>query len=68
MAWFCPTTAEISCIEQIETVVLDTTLTENERQELMTELWTRLENLHGSRVLTLVSPEGTVLQSPFERV
>jgi len=34
----------------------------------MTELWTRLENLHGSRVLTLVSPEGTVLQSPFERV
>jgi hypothetical protein len=68
MAWFCPTTAEISCIEQIETVVLDTTLTESERRDLMERLWNRLETLHGSRVLTLVSPEGTVLQSPFERV
>ncbi len=65
MAWFTPTPMEISAIEQIETAFHDDSLTENQRQGLIEELWVRLERAHGSKVLSLVSPEGAVIERPF---
>lgn len=65
MAWFTPTPLEISAIEQIETAFHDETLTENQRQGLIEQLWVRLERAHGSKVLSLVSPEGAVIERPF---
>ena len=65
MAWFTPTPMEISAIEQIETAFHDDSLTENQRQGLIEKLWVRLENAHGSKVLSLVSPEGAVIERPF---
>ncbi|MBP7118659.1 hypothetical protein KBA63_01105 [Candidatus Woesebacteria bacterium] len=65
MAWFTPTPLEISCIEQIETAVNDDSLTENQRQGLIEQLWIRLERAHGCKVLSLVSPEGAVIERPF---
>lgn len=65
MAWFTPTPMEISAIEQIETAFHDDTLTENQRQGLIEDLWVRLERAHGSKVLSLVSPEGAVIERPF---
>lgn len=66
MAWFSPSPAEISAIEQIETVYHDTSLHEDRRDKMIKRLWAELEKAHGSRVLSLVSPEGMVIQSPFE--
>jgi hypothetical protein len=66
MAWFSPTPAEISAIEQIETVYHDDSLQGDRREKLIRRLWADLEKAHGSRVLSLVSPEGMVIQSPFE--
>ena len=65
MAWFTPTPMEISAIEQIETSFHDDSLTENQRQGLIEQLWVRLERAHGSKVLSLVSPEGAVIERPF---
>lgn len=65
MAWFTPTPLEISAIEQIETAFHDDSLTENQRQGLIEQLWVRLERAHGSKVLSLVSPEGAVIERPF---
>ena len=65
MAWFTPTPMEISAIEQIETAFHDSSLTENQRQGLIEKLWVRLERAHGSKVLSLVSPEGAVIERPF---
>lgn len=65
MAWFTPTPMEISAIEQIETAFHDDSLTENQRQGLLEQLWVRLERAHGSKVLSLVSPEGAVIERPF---
>ena len=65
MAWFTPTPMEISAIEQIETAFHDDSLTENPRQGLIEQLWVRLERAHGSKVLSLVSPEGAVIERPF---
>ena len=66
MAWFSPTPMEISAIEQIETAFQDSSLYETNREKLIKKLWANLEKAHGSRVLSLVSPEGIVIQSPFE--
>jgi hypothetical protein len=66
VAWFSPTPAEISAIEQIETVYHDNTLQNERREKMIRNLWAQLEKAHGSRVLSLVSPEGMVIQSPFE--
>ncbi len=66
MAWFSPTTSEISAIEQIETAFHDASMEGNHREKLIRKLWAELEKAHGSRVLSLVSPEGTIIQSPFE--
>lgn len=65
MAWFTPTPMEISAIEQIETAFHDDTLTENQRQGLIEQLWVRLERAHRSKVLSLISPEGAVIERPF---
>lgn len=65
MAWFTPTPMEISAIEQIETAFHDDDLTENQRQGLIEQLWVRLERAHGSKVLSLVSPEGAIIERPF---
>jgi hypothetical protein len=65
MAWFTPTPMEISAIEQIETAFHDDSLTENQRQGLIEQLWVRLERAHGSKVLSIVSPEGAVIERPF---
>jgi hypothetical protein len=66
VAWFSPTPMEISAIEQIETAFQDSSLYETHREKLIKKLWANLEKAHGSRVLSLVSPEGIVIQSPFE--
>jgi hypothetical protein len=66
MAWFSPTPLEISAIEQIETAFDDPTLHEIEREDLLRRLWVRLERAHGGKVLSLVSPEGIVIERPFE--
>jgi len=66
VAWFSPTPMEISAIEQIETAYQDSSLYEEHREKLIKKLWNDLEKAHGSRVLSLVSPEGIVIQSPFE--
>jgi len=66
MAWFSPTPMEISAIEQVETAFTDTSLYENDRRKLIKKLWSELEKAHGARVLSLVSPEGIVMQSPFD--
>jgi hypothetical protein len=65
MAWFTPTPLEISTIEQIETAFVDATLPEEQRQSLIESLWVRLERAHGSKVLSLVSPEGAVIERPL---
>ena len=65
MARFEPTPIEISAIEQIETVFNDDTIGQDYRAKLMQKLWARLEQVHGSRVLMLQSPEGEIIQSPF---
>ena len=65
MARFDPSTKEISAIEQIETVFNDTVMEENRRVKLMEKLWAQLEQVHGSRVVMLQSPEGQVIRSPF---
>lgn len=66
MAWFSPTPREISAIEQIETAFMDASLFEAHREKLIKKLWKELERAHGARVLSLVSPEGIVIQSPLE--
>jgi len=66
VAWFSPTPMEISAIEQIETAYQDSSLYDEQRERLIKKLWANLEKAHGSRVLSLVSPEGIVIQSPFE--
>jgi hypothetical protein len=66
VAWFSPSPMEISAIEQIETAFQDSSLQENQRDSMIKQLWAKLEEAHGSRVLSLVSPEGAVIQSPFE--
>ena len=66
MSWFSPTPMEISAIEQIETAFQDSSLRDTQRESLIKKLWADLEKAHGSRVLSLVSPEGVVIQSPFE--
>lgn len=66
MAWFSPTPMEISAIEQIETAFHDSGLNDSHRESLIRKFWAELEKAHGSRVLSLVSPEGTIIQSPFE--
>ncbi len=66
MAWFDPSLAEIATIERIETVYFDYTLTEEKRGKLLKRFWAELEILHQDKVSFLVSPEGKVLQSPFE--
>ncbi len=63
--WFEPTPLEISAIEQIETAFNDDSLTENQRQDLIQELWIRLERAHGSEVLSFVTPEGAIIERPF---
>ncbi|MBL8117826.1 MAG: hypothetical protein J0L63_05810 [Anaerolineae bacterium] len=65
MAWFTPTPSEISAIEQIETAFHDDSLTDDQRQRLIERLWIRLEYAHGSKVLSLVSPEGAIIERPF---
>ncbi len=65
MAWFTPTPIEISCIEQIETAFFDDTLTENQKQRLLEDQWLRLERAHGCKVLSLVSPEGAIIERPL---
>ena len=64
MAWFDPSPAQISLIEQIETAYYDTCIQERERRQRLEALWTRLETMHGDRVLHLMSPEGHVIRSP----
>lgn len=66
MAWFDPSVAEIATIERIETVYFDYTLTEEKRSKLLKRFWAELEILHHDKISFLVSPEGKVLQSPFE--
>ena len=66
MAWFDPSISEIAAIERIETVYYDYTLTEEKRSRLLKRFWAELEILHQDKVSFLVSPEGKVLQSPFE--
>ncbi|HEX2908948.1 MAG TPA: hypothetical protein VHO69_18895 [Phototrophicaceae bacterium] len=65
MAWFDPSLAEMSLIEQIETAYYDTEIHEEWRRRLLKKLWAQLENMHGDRVLHLVSPEGDVIRSPL---
>lgn len=65
MARFEPTPIEISAIEQIETAYNDDSIEHEQRANLLQALWSRLEKVHGSRVLMLQSPEGQVIQSPF---
>lgn len=66
MAWFNPTPREISALEQIETALEDSELDDPRRQQLLRRLWANLEEAHGSRILSVVSPEGNIIQSPFE--
>jgi hypothetical protein len=66
MAWFDPSVAEIATIERIETVYYDSSLTLEQRGKLLKKFWAELEILHQDKVSFLVSPEGKVLQSPFE--
>jgi hypothetical protein len=65
MAWYRPTPLELSAIEQIETAFSDDDLNDDLRNGLLCELWVVLERAHGSRVLSLVSPEGAVIERPF---
>lgn len=65
MAWFTPTPSEISAIEQIETAFHDECLADDQRQRLIARLWDRLERAHGSKVLSLVSPEGAIIERPY---
>lgn len=65
MAWFTPTPLEISAIEQIETAFHDATLHEEDREYLIRKFWAKLEQAHGSKVLSLVSPEGAIIERPF---
>lgn len=67
MAWFDPSPAEMSLIEQIETAYYDTSILERERRKLLTSLWSELECRHGDQVLRLVSPEGKVIYSPLAK-
>ncbi len=67
MAWFDPSPAEMSLIEQIETAYYDTFIQERERRNLLTKLWSELECRHGDQVLRLVSPEGQVIYSPLAK-
>lgn len=67
MAWFDPSLAEMSLIEQIETAYYDTSIQERERHKLLTRLWSELECRHGDQVLRLVSPEGQVIYSPLAK-
>ena len=67
MAWFDPSPAEMSLIEQIETAYYDTCIQERDRRKLLHGLWMRLEAMHGDQVLRLVSPEGQVIFSPLAK-
>ncbi len=65
MAQFTPTPMELSAIEQIETAYHDSTLNEVQRQSLIEGMWVVLERAHGGLVLSIISPEGTVIERPF---
>lgn len=67
MAWFDPSIAEMSVIEQIETAYYDTGIQERDRKRLLNNLWAKLESMHGDQVLRLVSPEGQILFSPLAK-
>jgi len=64
MAWFNATPLELSIVEQIETAFSDETIDDAYRAGLMIQLWYELERAHGSRVLSLVSPEGAIIERP----
>lgn len=66
MARFEPEPIEISAIEQIETAYNDDSLEPGERRKLLKRLWLRLERVHGSKVLRLLSPEGEEILSPLK--
>lgn len=65
MTWFSPTPREISTIEQLETALRDNSLNAARRDQLLRKLWKELEEAHGGRILSVVSPEGQVIQNPF---
>lgn len=65
MAMWIPNVQEISVIEQIEAVFYDDTLDTNEQHYRLCELWRQLERVHGSRVNSVTSPEGMVIERPF---
>ena len=65
MGQFNPTIAELSAIEQVEAAYNDPFLDDDERQARIAELWRVLERAHGGRVLSIISPEGAVIERPF---
>lgn len=65
MAWWTPTHLETSIMEQIEAAHLDYTIDDSYRAGLMITLWAELEQAHGSKVLSIESPEGEIIERPF---
>jgi hypothetical protein len=66
--WYDATSAEMVAIERIETVYYDRTLSDEQRGKLLKKFWAELEIHHQDKVYYLISPEGAVLESPFQNV
>lgn len=62
--FFSPEPGEISFIEQIETALHDEELEENDRTDIITLEWIRMERKHGAKITVLYSPEGNVIERP----
>ena len=65
MAWWTPTHLETAIMEQIETAFSDETIDDSYRAGLMIQLWAELERARGSKVLSIESPEGAIIERPF---
>lgn len=64
MYWHSAKPPEIALIEQIETLLKDKILSDNERLQIGIQLWQQLEQIHGKRILQIVSPEGRIISAP----
>lgn len=64
MVYYEPKPAEISVIEQIETVETDPTLTETARSRLMCKLWRKMERIHGNKIESITSPDDHIIYRP----
>lgn len=66
MPYFDPQSAQLSAIEQIETVLMDSGLGWWQQKRLAIKYWSLMEGSFGRQILSLVTPEDKRLKRPHQ--